>query len=272
MTDSTWWLHALLELAQQPTTEHRSPDTVVPPSGVLAGLDPITAVPETHVITAAMNYARCPHAEAEPQLLWARHARTAARILWGKGHPAAMQAAVVYHDVLLRQGLTFDAVRIGEEQFEIYRELGEPTRIHAARCGLALALHRDGQCDTAQEQIRRVLRQWWASPHGYGHATMVLLIAAAIHAGCGRPTEAAQLLTRDAAHLAHLDPADRHLAAQWLATVAGTHPSRCSLRTPAAAPAPGDDAQPVFWLRILQPPGALRPRSASDHRPGRAAS
>ena len=260
MTDSTRWLRTLLEQAKQPTTAHQSPAPGNPPPDVLVRLDPITTAPDPDTIAAAVVYARRRHAEAEPQLLWARYASTAARNLWDKAHPTAIRAATTYHNVLVSQGLTFDAVRIRQDQLDIYRELGDPTRILAARCGLALALHRDRQCDTAEEQIRLVLRQWWGSPHGYGHASLVLLVAASIHAGCGRTTEAQQLLTRDAAHLTHLNPGDRHLAAQWLTTVAVTHPTGCSLRTPETSPVPGDDGQRAFWL------GALRPCPTDDSR------
>ena len=269
MTDSTRWLRTLLDQAEPPTTGHRSQAAWDPPLDVLVRLDPITTAPDPDVIAAAIVYARRRHAEAEPQLLWARYASTAARTLWDKAHPTAIRASMTYHNVLIRQGLTFDAVRIRQDQLDIYRELGDPTRILAARCGLALALHRDGQCDTAEEQIRLVLRQWWGSPHGYGHASMVLLVAASIHAGCGRTTEARQLLTRDAVHLAHLNPRDRHLAAQWLATVAVTHPTGCSLRAPETPLVPDDDARRAFWSGFWL--GALRSCLTDDGR-RRAAS
>ena len=252
MINSLWWLH-MLERTGQTSTGLQPQARLDPPPDALAGLDPIIADPDPDVIAAAIVYARRRHAQAEPQLLWARYASTAARALWDKAHPAARRAAMIYHNVLARQGLTFDAVRIREDQLDIHRELGDPTRILAARCGLALALHSDKQCDTAEEQIRLVLRQWWGSPHDYGHASMVLLVAAAIHAGCGRTAEARQLLTRDAAHLAHLDGTGRHLAAQGLATVSATHRIGCSLRTPANTPAPTDGDQRAFWLRALQP-------------------
>ena len=271
MTDSIDWMRDLLKLAESSTGSRATAAQDPLPDG-LARLDPITAAPDPDVIAAAIVYARHRNAEPELQLVWARHAKTAAEALWGLQHPATRRVARVYHDVLVRQGLTFDAVRICEDELAI-RKLGDPVRELAARCALALALHRDGQCDTAEQQIRRALRQWWASPHGYGNASKVLFGAAAIDAGCGRTTSSVKLLTDDAAHLAYLDTSHRDLAAMWLATVTRQHPTGCSLSRTDSPPNRSHSCpdQKAFWLRVLQSALSRHPGSAADVAQGRAA-
>ena len=215
-------------------------------------LDPITARPDPDVIATAMAYARRPDADPEKQLLWGRYAYTAASQQWGPLHPLTLRAASIYQRVLAGQGLTFDAVRISHDRLAAFEEAGDICQALASRCRYAVALHRDGQCDLAERQITTALRQWWASPHGHGHAATVLLAAAAVHAGCGRTTKAAQLLHRDAAHLTHLSATDRRLAAHWLAIVTHTHPAWCNYldaRPPGSVSEHRDS-----WLHILTQP------------------
>ena len=175
----------------------------------------------------------------------------------------SMRAASVYQRVLTEQALTFDAVRVCEERLAADELSGDTQREMTSRCRLAVALHRDGQCDLAGAQVRAVLRRWYASPHSYGHAEMVLLAAAGVHAGCGRTGEAVQVLIRDGAYLAHLDAACRQLAAGWLATVVRTHPGWCG------APRDPDRRHTTLgseregWLAVLDRCASMPPAGGS---------
>jgi hypothetical protein len=229
------------------------PDWLTPmlgPEPDLAGLDPITAPATPQLIDAAVTYARNINVDPETALSWGRYAYQSATQLWGDSHPETISVGREYQRVLLRQGLTFEALRIAEHRHGVAVKDGDPVRELASRCSLALALHRDGQCTEAVDHTGIALRQWWASPHGYGHADTVLVSAAAIWAGCGHPSAAIALLRRDATHLAALGETCRQYAATCLADVAATHPQWCTDTSPA--PTGSAHHHRGFWLDVLQ--------------------
>ncbi|MCY1144051.1 hypothetical protein OWR29_39160 [Actinoplanes sp. Pm04-4] len=262
------WLHTMARMARP--APPASGDLARPGGAgaawppLVAGLDPITAPDDPETIVAATLTARRSDTDAETRLLWGRYAYRAAQRLWGGACPATIGIGRVYEQVLAAQDLSFDAVRVCEQRLAACEPGTDVGRALTSGCELAVALHRDGQCEQAEQQSRIGLRQWQASPHGYyGHAAVVLLTAAAVRAGCGQHRAAARVLTDDAAHLADLDPACRHAAAGWLATVTITHPHRCGA-TPPAPPASGTlEQQQRQWLATLETlPAAARPGAA----------
>ncbi|WP_250002122.1 hypothetical protein [Actinoplanes sp. M2I2] len=242
------WLRSVMRLVEPRAVASSVRAATGPPAGV-AGLDPITAPADPEVIAAAIIRARQSGADAESRLLWGRFAYRAAVRRWGLLHPVSVRAGSVYQRVLTEQALTFDAVRVCEQRLAADEESGDPRTALASRCRFAVALHRDGQCDLADEQIVGVLRRWHASPQGYGQAEMVLLAAAGVYAGCGRTGQAVQALTRDGAYLAQMDARCRRLAARWLASVVRTHPRWCTQpHNPGGQDRGGDSGN---WLAVL---------------------
>ncbi|MBM2623435.1 hypothetical protein JIG36_48865 [Actinoplanes sp. LDG1-06] len=256
------WRRLLKEPVSRPAANLLRP---VPTA--LATLDPVAAAADPEVIATAIVYARRASAEPEARLMWGRYAYTAAIHLWGPTHPVALRAASIYQRVVAEQGLTFDAVRVAEDRLSAYELLGDPCRELTGRCALAVALHRDGQCDLADEHITVALRAWWASPHGYGHGPTVLLSAAAIFAGCNQLNRAAQVLIDSAAHLGQFDGTDRRQAAGWLATITATHPGRCLHGSRAGRPSDDVEAYREFWLTVLHAAGAREGTATRSTQP-----
>ncbi|XVU24266.1 hypothetical protein ACQPZJ_44730 [Actinoplanes sp. CA-054009] len=221
------------------------------PAPPVGGLDPITAAYDPEIIAAAIAYARRHDADPELRLLWARYALTASAHLWGHTGRTTVTASRVYQHVLTDQDLTFEAAFLAERRLVH----GGPFVDEVADgCQYATTLHADGQCDDADQQIATVLRLWQDRTHDWRLTTTVLLTGTKIYTGCGRHTDAVNLLTRSRAHLAELDQRYRQLAASGLANSRANHHQRCASTTPTSDPPNGDALTVGFWLDIMQPP------------------
>ncbi|MCY1141486.1 hypothetical protein OWR29_26110 [Actinoplanes sp. Pm04-4] len=260
------WLRAVTRAAQTPLPPPAAVNDGDRPAA-MAGLDPITAPADADIVAAALAHARDTSADRESRLLWGRYAYHNARTLFGDLHPAAVAASRIYQRILAEQQFTFDAVRVAQQRLHAFERARDQVQTLTSRCSYATALHRDGDCEQAEQQTALALRTWWASPHGLGHSAMVLLSAAAIRAGCGRTRTAVTTLVDHAAHLAHLDGSCRRMAARWLATIATTHPQQCQYTSAAASPDRDVLQQQVFWLSVLQTP-QLHQRRSLDHQTG----
>jgi hypothetical protein len=232
---------------------------------VLDERDPVTAAPDHALIGAAIAYVRSRAGDDETRLLWSRYAYASAARLVGVRHPLWRQTATLYRTVLTAQGLTFDAVRVCEQKVAVARALGDAAHLHITRCGLASALHEDGQCELADQYSRDVLAAWTAQPGSPVAAGRgVVLTAAAIAAGCRNTPRAVRLLHRHGDVLHGLDQPGRQAAAWWLARSESTHPPRCQLQPPAPS-GESEAGREEIWACLLD-----RISRGDGPRPGRA--
>ncbi|XVV10870.1 hypothetical protein ACQP2X_39430 [Actinoplanes sp. CA-131856] len=247
------WLDRLMFRPAQPGPEPE----LAPPVG---GLDPISTQADPDIIATAIAYARRSDADPELRLLWARYAHSASDRLWGGTSRTALAASRLYQQVLTEQDLTVDAVHVARRRLAAHT-YDPDSLLHQG--SYALALHDDGQCDEAQEQITAALDHWSRRPHDCQDPGSLLLSGATIHAGCGRLTEAVTLLAQERVQLAVLTEHTRAAAGRLLSRAAANHHPRCASRT-ATRGAPSFEAlSPGFWLAVLQPlPPASRPDDA----------
>jgi hypothetical protein len=234
---------------------------------VLAGLDPITTPPDHDVIAAVVLFLHAGGGSRELRLLWARYAYHGAERLAGTNHPLWLRAAQLYREVLTEQQLTVDAVRVCERRLAVYRRRRDPALVLINQAVLGTALHLDGQCERAEQQVTDALTVWAAGRRDARPGTTVLLSAAAVRAGCGNTQAATALLREHAGCLARLGEARRHAAATLLARTVRAHPPCCELPHP---PANGNrERRQAFWRCHLTPSPARR---SPAHRSGEPAT
>ncbi|MEU8658466.1 tetratricopeptide repeat protein [Actinoplanes philippinensis] len=232
----------------------------------LADIDPITAPADADLIAVASLYAAWA-TDPEDQLIWARYAQRAGRVLYGPEHPRSLLLAEDYAGILIAQGLAYPAITLYETALGAWLRNGSDNeQIINIHYLLAQALHADGQCAEADEHITAALSLRLAVGRGHHRRIEdVLTAAAAVRAGCGRFRAAERLLQ---IHGPQLDWRDYppEAAADLLARTERDHRRICSRRTGAPDPHRRDG-----WLVLLQQitghSSAAVPGNSSTPRP-----
>lgn len=231
-------------------------------SEALAGIDPIVAPADPRLIQAAQFYATYLGEDTDRdrhdlQLTWARYAYLSAGQAWGLGSERWQKAAAHYADVLTAQGLPGDAVTVQRRRVAAYEPDRTGPAAFSARRSLAVALHTDGRCGEALDEIRTALHAWRCLPDTQPGQGRPLIHAYLRMAACCDQPEQARTAVADLQDL--VGPpgsSDRErevlLAVFDLRRLQLEHRPVCELPLSRSMPPPcaGGDST-AFWLALL---------------------
>lgn len=175
---------------------HRAARNVL--ASLLAGLDPITAPADPQLVDLVQTYLvlhdyvtyfdRVPRSAADDDfgLSWSLYALRKTEDLFGTRDPKWSQVAARHARVLAGQGLTGDAVTVHRRRLEMAVGGRHPESIAETWRAVAYALHADGQCGEAHDEIAAALRCWHITPDpACRYGTYLLRAALLMLAGCG---------------------------------------------------------------------------------------
>jgi hypothetical protein len=230
----------------------------------LAGIDPITAPPDPGLIDAATLYAAL---LADPcdvprrhdlRLTWSRYAYQASERGFGTHSDRWQHAADGYAAVLSDQNLTSDAVAVHQRRLTACQQHQQHSEIPFARGQLATALHADGRCVDAREQIRVALHAWRHTAGVSAESGQALLRAhLRILAGCGRAYQAYLVAGENTDLFGAPGSSTRQAAicyaAMNLRKAELEHPPICELRSDrSTAPQVRTDEESLaYWCALL---------------------
>ncbi|XVU24268.1 hypothetical protein ACQPZJ_44740 [Actinoplanes sp. CA-054009] len=224
---------------------------------VLAGLDPGTAPAEKALIDIVWNYLDLtlafrttrgrgtPAGSHETEVAWSSFAYRTAEQLCGRGSDLWDDAAVIHADVLAWHGLTSEVVVVRRRLLNAALRYGRGESVSPLHSALATALHTDGQCGHAHDEMREALRRARCDGIPALTSDLLLHIAVRLLTSCGQPGAVRAIVSqfRDlyrpstpGGWLSHLllpaqQPADAH-----------THRPLCQLQPSPATPT---SAKPV---------------------------
>jgi hypothetical protein len=212
-----------------------------------AGLDPITADGDIHLVREVVEYVADESVDDELRLLWARRAYQLVDRLCEPGDPDHLLVSDIYRLVLTSQGLTIDAIAVCGQRLRDVEAVGDQSQVQTTRHALARALHNDGQCGDAIRLIAGLA----GDPCLPIPADTLVFSRAGMYAGCGMTATALRLLRRNAAAIAALSKEQLAHEAKLLAYIEVGHPAvGCERRRPAPQPADIDD-RITFWRSQL---------------------
>lgn len=229
----------------------------------LVGFRPATAPRDGRLLDAALAFAGLRVGAPEwtrhdtRQLQWAEYAAEVIEHEDGTGGRRWQDAQACYLDLLYAQHYDGDAVSAHGHRLHACQQHGKHPAIPSARRALALALHAEGACEDAAQEIRAALWAWRntpgiTAPSGAGLLRTYLSIVA----GCGLDDQVRIVLAEDADLFGPPDSAARYAALQTAArqvhAVEAPHRQVCQLGVVSAVP-PFDTAGDSFryWAGVF---------------------